>query len=294
MPALLGVVLGVPTAASLAADEAAIAANTSAISGNTASITALTSRLDNRDQKDSVRAASLTNLTLSGTQTIDGVACIAGDRVAALGQTSAATSCIYVVAAGAWARAADAATSAMVTSGMWFFVEEGTANGGKAFELTTANPITLGSTALTFAHFAGALKASEVTNDSSVTGATSKDALNTLLAADALLAPKYRTYRTYSGATDTAVLADGGNVITPSSASAVTQTVPANSSVPYPVDTIIEILQLGAGQVSLVVTTDTLTVPVGYQAKCLGQGHSIFVKKIATTQWVVSGSLLSA
>jgi hypothetical protein len=63
---------------------------------------------------------------------------------------------------------------------MYFFVEEGTLGKGLAYELTTPNPIVLGTTALTFAHFAGSLKASEISNDSSVSGTTSKDALNTL------------------------------------------------------------------------------------------------------------------
>src|SRR6266540_2588677 len=75
-----------------------------------------------------VRAATTGNVTLSGTQTIDGVDLIAGDRVLVKDQTAAATNGIYVVAAGAWNRSGDADTGAKVTGGMFTFVEEGTTN----------------------------------------------------------------------------------------------------------------------------------------------------------------------
>lgn len=107
------------------------------------------------DLKDSVRAATTVNITLSGTQTIDGVALIAGDRVLVKNQTTANQNGIYVVAAGAWARATDADTSAEVTAGMATFVSEGTTNGNAQFVLTTDDPITLGTTALTFTQASG-------------------------------------------------------------------------------------------------------------------------------------------
>jgi hypothetical protein len=108
------------------------------------------------DPKASVRAATTANITLSGAQTIDGVSVIAGDRVLVKDQSTGADNGIYVAAAGSWARSTDADASAEVTGGMFTFVEEGTTNGGKGFVLTTANPITLGSTALTFTTFSSA------------------------------------------------------------------------------------------------------------------------------------------
>jgi alpha-tubulin suppressor-like RCC1 family protein len=53
------------------------------------------------------RVATTGNITLSGTQTIDGVAVIAGDRVLVKNQTTKSQNGMYVVAAGAWARATD-------------------------------------------------------------------------------------------------------------------------------------------------------------------------------------------
>lgn len=108
------------------------------------------------DVKASVRAATTANITLSGTQTIDGVAVIAGDRVLVKDQSTGANNGIYVVAAGAWARSADADSNAEVTSGLYTFVEEGTANADAGFILTTNNPITVGTTALVFTQFTGA------------------------------------------------------------------------------------------------------------------------------------------
>lgn len=76
--------------------------------------------------KDSVRVATTANITLSGTQTIDGVAVVANDRVLVKNQTTASTNGIYIVAAGAWTRATDADSAAEVTDGATTFVQQGT------------------------------------------------------------------------------------------------------------------------------------------------------------------------
>ncbi len=109
------------------------------------------------DMKQSVRAATTANITLSGTQTIDGVSLVAGNRVLVKNQTTASQNGIYVVAAGAWSRSADADNSPAgeVTSGMYTFVEEGTANADSGWVLTTDGTITLGTTSLTFVQFNG-------------------------------------------------------------------------------------------------------------------------------------------
>lgn len=108
-----------------------------------------------RDFKDSVRVATTANITLSGAQTIDGVSAVAGNRVLVKNQTDGTQNGIYVVAAGAWSRATDADASDKVTPGLVVPVEEGTANDNTLWMLTTNAPITLGTTALTFAQFGG-------------------------------------------------------------------------------------------------------------------------------------------
>lgn len=109
------------------------------------------------DVKDSCRAATTANITLSGTQTVDGVVLVAGDRVLVKNQTTGSENGLYnVVSGGAWTRTTDANISAEVTAGMFVFVEEGTANADSGWVLTTDNPITLGTTALSFTQFSGA------------------------------------------------------------------------------------------------------------------------------------------
>lgn len=109
------------------------------------------------DIKQSVRAATTANLAaLSGALTVDGVALVAGDRVLVKNQTTTSANGVYVVAAGAWARAADADTSGEFNTGAHFFVEQGTVNAATGWVLTTPLPIVLGTTALTFAQFSGA------------------------------------------------------------------------------------------------------------------------------------------
>lgn len=108
------------------------------------------------DVKASVRAATTAEITLSGTQTVDGVTLVAGDRVLVKNQSTASANGIYVVAAGVWSRATDADSSAEVTAGIFTFVEEGTTNADSGWVLTTDAPVTLGTTALTFTQFSGA------------------------------------------------------------------------------------------------------------------------------------------
>jgi hypothetical protein len=57
--------------------------------------------------KVSVVAATTADVTLSGEQTIDGVACVSGDRVLVRAQTSAPENGVYMVDSGAWARVGD-------------------------------------------------------------------------------------------------------------------------------------------------------------------------------------------
>lgn len=108
------------------------------------------------DPKQSVRAATTEDINLSGTQTIDGVTLVAGNRVLVKNQDTASENGIYTVASGAWSRASDADSDAEVTAGLFTFVEEGTANADSGWVLATDNPITVGTTPLTFVQFSGA------------------------------------------------------------------------------------------------------------------------------------------
>jgi phage-related tail fiber protein len=110
----------------------------------------------NLNVKEPVRAVAISPITLSGTQSVDGVSLIAGDRVLVTAQASAPANGIYVVAAGSWSRAGDADTSAEVRSGMYVFVTEGGTYDNSGWVLTTNNPIILDTTSLVFVQFSGA------------------------------------------------------------------------------------------------------------------------------------------
>jgi hypothetical protein len=101
--------------------------------------------------KKAVKAASTANLTLSGAQTIDGIAVIAGDRVLAKDQTLPENNGIYVVAAGAWSRATDFDSLSPIDeiNGAWVPVQFGTANAGKIFVQYGA-VVTLGTDPINF------------------------------------------------------------------------------------------------------------------------------------------------
>jgi len=113
------------------------------------------------DIKDSVRVTSTANIAIASAltngSTIDGVTVATGNRVLLKNQTDASENGIYaVVASGAASRTVDANTNTLVTSGMYTYVAEGTAGNAIGFVLTTADPITLDTTNLTFTQFSSA------------------------------------------------------------------------------------------------------------------------------------------
>lgn len=107
------------------------------------------------DFKYSALVATTANITLSGTQTIDGVAVTAGARVLVKNQAQGKDNGLYVVSASGWSRTQDADISAEVTPGLLVHIEKGTTNADSIWQLVTDAPITLGTTALTFEMVAG-------------------------------------------------------------------------------------------------------------------------------------------
>lgn len=101
--------------------------------------------------KDPVRVATTANITLSGTQTIDGIACIVGDRVLVKNQTDQTENGIYIVSAGAWTRSTDANSATELVSAITS-VLLGTANANTTFR-QSATSITLGVTNIVWATF---------------------------------------------------------------------------------------------------------------------------------------------
>lgn len=99
--------------------------------------------------KVEARAASTGNLTLSGEQTVDGVALVSGDRVVPKDQSTASQNGVYLVSTGAWTRTTDADTAAEI-KGMSIFIQEGTVNGNRLYLLSNDGDIVLGTTNLVY------------------------------------------------------------------------------------------------------------------------------------------------
>jgi phage-related tail fiber protein len=99
--------------------------------------------------KAPVRAASTATLTLSGEQTVDGIALVDGDRVLAKDQTSGADKGIYIVRTGAWERAPDWDGSGDVVTFTQVAVAAGTTNARRVYYVSTTGTIIVGTTSIT-------------------------------------------------------------------------------------------------------------------------------------------------
>ena len=144
---------------------------------NLAAILAVPGAIAAQDWKNSVVVATTANITLSGTQTIDGVAVVAGNRVLVKNQTTASQNGIYVVAAGAWARASDALAPNVSTNNV-VLVEQGTVGAGKIFRLSTTGTITVGTTAQTWVEFVSGENNTTTNEGTGVGLAMPKDGVN--------------------------------------------------------------------------------------------------------------------
>lgn len=125
--------------------------------------TAVSNAADGLDSKDSVRALSDSNINLASAtdpNPIDGVTLANGDRVLLTGQSDASENGPYDAVDATdpttWVRTEDADEDSEVTANMYMFIEEGTTYGDTGWVLTTNDPITLDTTALTFSQFNGA------------------------------------------------------------------------------------------------------------------------------------------
>lgn len=106
--------------------------------------------------KAAVTAATTTNITLSGTQTIDGVALSVGDRVLVKNQTALQFNGVYIVAAGAWTRALDYAAGTTADS-TFMFVQKGTTLADTGWVCTdNKDQAVVGSWSLNYTQFTGA------------------------------------------------------------------------------------------------------------------------------------------
>ena len=83
--------------------------------------------------------ATTANLTLEDEQTIDGVACVTGDRVLVKDQTDTTENGVYDVDTGEWQRSVDFDGTRDIAQGTLLFVISGATNKGLWY-VSTADP----------------------------------------------------------------------------------------------------------------------------------------------------------
>jgi hypothetical protein len=104
-------------------------------------------------------------------------------------------------------------------------------------------------------------------------------------------------FNAQTGTTYTFVLADADNkLVTASNASAQTYSIPTNATTAFPIGTQLNIIQIGAGQVTISAATPATTTVVSTGAtaaspKCRAQYSAITLIKRDTDSWYAVGDI---
>lgn len=257
----------------------------------------------------SVQAATTANITLAtdveNGDTLDGVTLATGNRILVKNQTTKSQNGVYTVnASGAPTRATDYDSAPEVDAGDFIFVEGGTVN-GKTGWVQTNVVATVGTNDIEFTQFSGAGTITAGTNISVSGGqisVVSNPTFSGLVTASASGVAFSDGTQTKEGVpsrtpivqkTDSYTLSsltERDSLIEMGKSTAQTLTIPANSSVAYPVGTSIDILQTGAGQVTI-AGAGGVTVNATPGLKLRAQWSSATLFKRATDTWVVMGDL---
>lgn len=104
-------------------------------------------------------------------------------------------------------------------------------------------------------------------------------------------------FNAQTGTTYTFVLADADNkLVTASNSSAQTYSIPTNATTAFPIGTQINLIQIGAGQVTIQAATSGTTTVVSTGAtaaapKCRAQYSAVTLVKRDTDSWYVIGDI---
>jgi hypothetical protein len=94
-----------------------------------------------------------------------------------------------------------------------------------------------------------------------------------------------------TGTSYTTVLTDDGKLVTLDNGSAITLTIPPNGTVAYGIGTQINLMQLGAGQVTITPGAGVTIRSAGSKLKTSAQYAVATCVKIASDTWVAVGNL---
>lgn len=236
--------------------------------------------------------------------TLDGHALTNGDRILVKNEANAAHNGVYArTSSTVLTRADDFNTAAEIAGGDLVFVENGTLYNSTSW--VVENEVnTVGTDNILWAQFSGAGTVTGGTNIS-VTGlqvsVVSNPTFANVVTASSGVAfsdgtqtkvgvPSITTIDARTASYTLSALTERDSIIEISNASATTLTIPLNSSVAYPVGTTIDIIQTGAGQVTIGNAVG-VTVNATPGLKLRTQWSSATLLKRATNTWLVYGDL---
>lgn len=140
----------------------------------------------------------------------------------------------------------------------------------------------------------GSNKIVSVTDPTSAQDAATKnyvDSGTATLTNKTLTAPVInQSFNAQTGTTYTLVIGDAGQIVTLSNASAITMTVPTNASVAFAIGTRIDLIQIGAGQVTT-AAAGGVTINSTPGLKLSAQYSGATLLKTATDTWILAGDL---
>lgn len=131
----------------------------------------------------------------------------------------------------------------------------------------------------------------ETASDGTIRPKTLANVRTEIVTKDAMLAASEITTNAQTGTSYTLVLADKGKLVELNNAAAISLTIPTNASVAFPIGTKIDLLQTGAGQVTIAAGSGVTINSKDGNLNLTGQWSAATLVKRATDTWVLIGDL---